>query len=95
MNRGRTGRNHPIGPAAGPSGGRSLEHLPLLQEEDTVDTTLPVPRHPVDVPVLVRTTAQLLRSGVPLTLLLDLAEPGGPRSQLRYADDVARDWSGR
>ena len=52
-----------------------------------MDLSVPAPRHPVDVAVLVRTTSQLLRSGVPLTLLLDLAEPDGPRSRGLYADE--------
>ncbi|MBC7678552.1 MAG: hypothetical protein H7233_06135, partial [Pseudorhodobacter sp.] len=29
----------------------------------------------------------LLRSGVPLTLLLDLADPAGPRSELIYSQE--------
>ena len=43
------------------------------------------PAHTVDVAVLVRRTHSLLASGVPLTLLLDLAAADGPRSQERYA----------
>ena len=30
----------------------------------------------------------LLRSGVPLTLLLDLADPAGPRSELIYSQEL-------
>lgn len=49
--------------------------------------TVPSPRHTVDVAVLVRHTHQLLAAGVPLTLLLDLADEAGPRSHLRYATE--------
>lgn len=45
---------------------------------------LPEPRHSADVPVLVRRTCDLLQSRVPLTLLLDLAEPYGPDSVERF-----------
>ena len=38
-----------------------------------------------DLPVLRRRTVALLRAGVPLTLLLDLADPTGPHSDQRYA----------
>ena len=31
--------------------------------------------------------AQLLRAGIPLTLLMDLASPAGPHSQELYADE--------
>jgi hypothetical protein len=41
----------------------------------------------VDVPALVERTSELLRTGVPLTLLLDLAEEGGPRSAQHYATE--------
>lgn len=40
--------------------------------------------HEADVPGLVQRTADLLRDGVPLTLLLDLAEDSDPRSAQRY-----------
>jgi hypothetical protein len=46
--------------------------------------TLPAPRRAVDLPALVARTQALLDSGVPLTLLLDLAEPEGPRSEALY-----------
>lgn len=36
--------------------------------------------HPLDLPALRRRTGELLRAGVPLTLLLDLADPEGPDS---------------
>ena len=49
--------------------------------------TVPSPRHPVDVRVLVRRTSELLAAGVPLTLLLDLADERGPHSRTRYADE--------
>lgn len=32
----------------------------------------------------------LLRSGVPLTLLIDLADRAGPRSELIYDEEVGR-----
>lgn len=53
-------------------------------ESTTAAPTVPAPRHALDVAVLVRHTHQLLASGVPLTLLLDLADEAGPRSQARY-----------
>jgi hypothetical protein len=44
--------------------------------------------HPLaDVPALVERTSELLRTGVPLTLLLDLAEEAGPRSAQHYASE--------
>jgi len=43
--------------------------------------------HPVDVGVLVRRTTALLNAGVPLTLLLDLAEPLGPDSAGRFTSE--------
>jgi hypothetical protein len=44
--------------------------------------------HPLaDVPALVERTSRLLRTGVPLTLLLDLAEEAGPRSAQHYANE--------
>lgn len=46
---------------------------------------LPAPRHALDLPLLARRTQDLLACGVPLTLLLDLADAAGPRSQDRYA----------
>jgi hypothetical protein len=52
-------------------------------KETPVDE-LPVPRHPLDVAVLVRRTEALLRAGVPLSLLLDLADDAGPHSHTRY-----------
>ena len=45
--------------------------------------------HPVDVAVLVRRTTALLGAGVPLTLLLDLADPQGPRSGALYGQEPA------
>ena len=54
---------------------------------------LPAARPAVDVGVLVRRTHQLLAAGVPLTLLLDLADPSGPRSAARFASESADvDW---
>jgi hypothetical protein len=54
-------------------------------EPKSVALDLPAPRHPVDVGLLVRCTQDLLASGVPLTLLIDLADEQGPNSQTRYA----------
>jgi hypothetical protein len=45
------------------------------------------PHEPLDVPALVRRTHDLLAAGVPLTLLLDLAEAAGPRSAQRYQSE--------
>jgi hypothetical protein len=45
---------------------------------------LPAPRQ-ADIAGLVRRTSALLAAGVPLTLLLDLADEAGPRSHDRYA----------
>ena len=42
---------------------------------------------PADIPTLVERTSELLRTGVPLTLLLDLAEEDGPRSAQHYASE--------
>ena len=54
----------------------------------TSPTTSAPDGHPVaDVPVLVERTSQLLRTGVPLTLLLDLAEEDGPHSAQHYASE--------
>lgn len=50
-------------------------------------TPIPDPRRTLEVPTLVRRTQDLLAAGVPLTLLLDLAEDSGPRSQQRYAEE--------
>jgi hypothetical protein len=54
-----------------------------------VPLAVPVPHPSVDVAVLVRRTYGLLAAGVPLTLLLDLAEEDGPRSRQRYAEESA------
>ena len=43
--------------------------------------------HSADVPALVERTSELLRTGVPLTLLLDLADEDGPRSAQHYASE--------
>ena len=63
-------------------------------EEPTVDlhpaaANVPGPRRVVDVPGLVQRTYQLLTAGIPLTLLLDLADAGGPRSRELYAAEGA------
>ena len=47
----------------------------------------PHPHAVADVPALVRRTHDLLASGVPLTLLLDLAEDGGPHSRQHYVSE--------
>jgi hypothetical protein len=50
----------------------------------------------VDVGVLRRRTSALLHAGVPLTLLLDLSEEGGPHSEERYArEGGSADWLAR
>jgi len=47
----------------------------------------------LDLPALTHRTADLLRDHVPLTLLMDLVETGGPRSEVRYADEGGNaDW---
>ena len=46
---------------------------------------LPLQRRSLEVDVLVRRTEALLRAGVPLSLLLDLADEQGPRSAERFA----------
>ena len=48
----------------------------------------------LDLPTLRARTVELLRAGVPLTLLLDLAEPTGPDSVSAYAHEGgdARRW---
>ena len=45
---------------------------------------VPAPR-PVALPTLAQRTSALLRARVPLTLLIDLSEPAGPRSRELYA----------
>ena len=50
---------------------------------------VPPAHRAVDVPVLVQRTAELLAAGVPLSLLLDLAEEDGPRSRAWYATEPA------
>lgn len=51
---------------------------------------LPAPRRPsLDLPALAARTGALLRGGVPLTLLLDLADPRGPRSGALYGQEPA------
>ena len=45
------------------------------------------PLHPLDVHVLVERTEALLRAGIPLTLLLDLGLPDGPRSRHLYVQE--------
>lgn len=53
----------------------------------TIPALVPLPRHAVDLPVLVARTQALLDSRVPLTLLLDLGLPSGPPSQALYRDE--------
>jgi hypothetical protein len=55
--------------------------------------TVPVTRPQVDVPLLARRASALLEAGVPLTLLIDLSDPSGPRSRDVYASEVGdTDW---
>ena len=50
---------------------------------------VPVARSTVDLPLLARRASALLVAGVPLSLLIDLSEPGGPRSHDVYVSEVA------
>lgn len=46
-----------------------------------------------DLPGLAQRTRDLLAAGVPLTLLLDLAEPAGPAShELYVAEGISAHW---
>jgi hypothetical protein len=50
-------------------------------------------RPQVDLPLLARRASALLEAGVPLTLLIDLSEPAGPRSRDVYAAEPGdADW---
>ena len=49
---------------------------------------VPVSRSQVDLPLLARRASALLEAGVPLTLLIDLSEPYGPRSRDFYATEA-------
>lgn len=60
---------------------------------DPLIRTDPDPARDLDLPLLTHRTADLLREHVPLTLLLDLADEGDPRSAVRYADEGGdADW---
>ena len=51
------------------------------------------PRPQVDLPLLARRASRLLAAGVPLTLLIDLSDPAGPRSHDMYESEQADlDW---
>lgn len=50
------------------------------------DTVFPSPR--LDVDDLVHRTEAMLAAGIPLTLLMDLLEPGGPDSAALYAAEL-------
>ena len=50
---------------------------------------VPVARSTVDLPLLARRASALLVAGVPLSLLIDLSEPSGPRSHDVYASELA------
>ncbi len=52
---------------------------------DPNDLILPSPR--LDVDAMIRRTEALLAAGIPLSLLLDLAEPAGPDSRALYATE--------
>ncbi len=59
---------------------------PSLEDSSTL-------HHSVDLPSLSRRTTALLEAGVPLTLLIDLTDPAGPRSQQAYTDEGGvTDW---
>ena len=49
---------------------------------------VPVSRSQVDLPLLARRASALLEAGVPLTLLIDLSDPSGPRSHDVYASEL-------
>ena len=54
---------------------------------------VPLTRPQVDLPLLARRASSLLEAGVPLTLLIDLADPDGPRSRDVYATEPGdTDW---
>ncbi len=55
---------------------------------------VPAQRPPLDIELLVRRTTCLLEAGVPLTLLLDLAEPAGPHSPAVYVAEGGTDITG-
>jgi hypothetical protein len=57
---------------------------PTVQEPSAVQ----VGRSQVDLPLLARRASSLLEAGVPLTLLIDLSEPSGPRSHDVYASEA-------
>ena len=46
-------------------------------------------RSQVDLPLLARRVSALLEAGVPLTLVMDLSDPSGPRSRDMYANEAA------
>ena len=54
-----------------------------------MDQTGVTARPAVELDLLVRRTSALLRAGIPLTLLLDLADPAGPDSAGRFASETA------
>ena len=43
----------------------------------------------VDLPLLAQRASALLEAGVPLSLLIDLSEPSGPRSREVYESERA------
>lgn len=71
--------------------GNDLEGDVMAHQPSTTIATAPAQRSPgsgaparCEVHELVRRTCELLASRVPLTLLMDLGEPAGPRSHERY-----------
>lgn len=60
-----------------------------MEPQHSTPVPVPAPRATLDVAVLVRRTSDLLAAGIPLTLLLDLADEGGPHSQQRYTEEPA------
>jgi hypothetical protein len=58
-------------------------HLADLAGVVVQDTPMPDPE------LLVARTYALLGSGIPLTLLLDLADPSGPHSAELWTDEIA------
>ena len=64
----------------------SPSHTPYAPPFRAADEpVLPRPRRAVDLPTLREHTQSLLAAHVPLSLLLDLAEPHGPDSSGCYA----------
>lgn len=80
---------HPFGPSCSlPSRTMLAVHGPHRQEVHVDDALTVLPDPPLDVDEAVRRTERMLAAGIPLTLLLDLMEPGGPDSRALYAAEL-------